>query len=116
MTPFALSKLDYIRTRLANDARSVKKDAAGSDARQFNGVVDVVRKTLASDGVAGLYRGFIPSIAGTVVYRGLQFGLYDSFKPLVLKGPLEGNFIVSFLLGWSVVATAGLCAYPVSVS
>jgi solute carrier family 25 (adenine nucleotide translocator) protein 4/5/6/31 len=107
--------LDFARTRLANDAKSIKKDATtGSDARQFNGMLDVFRKTLKSDGIAGLYRGFIPSVAGTVVYRGLQFGLYDSFKPLVLVGDLEGNFIVSFFLGWSVVAAAGLCAYPVS--
>lgn len=109
--------LDFARTRMANDARSIKSDGiAAKDSRQFNGLLDVFRKTIASDGVAGLYRGFIPSIAGTVVYRGLQFGLYDSLKPLVLTGPLEGNFLVSFALGWSVVAAAGLCAYPVSFS
>lgn len=106
--------LDFARTRLANDARSMKGNGLTSDSRQFSGLLDVFRKTIESDGVAGLYRGFIPSIAGTIIYRGLQFGLYDSLKPLVLTGPLEGNFLVSFALGWSVVSTAGLCAYPVS--
>ena len=38
--------LDYARTRLANDAKSAK----GGGARQFNGLVDVYKKTLASDG------------------------------------------------------------------
>jgi hypothetical protein len=28
------------------------------------------KKTLASDGVTGLYRGFMPSVAGIIVYRG----------------------------------------------
>jgi hypothetical protein len=68
--------LDYARTRLANDAKSAK----GGGARQFNGLVDVYRKTLASDGIAGLYRGFVPSVVGIIVYRGLYFGVYDSLS------------------------------------
>jgi solute carrier family 25 (adenine nucleotide translocator) protein 4/5/6/31 len=65
--------LDYARTRLANDNKSAK--SGGS--RQFNGLVDVYRKTLASDGIAGLYRGFVPSVVGIIVYRGLYFGLCE---------------------------------------
>lgn len=68
--------LDYARTRLANDAKSAK----GGGARQFNGLVDVYKKTLASDGIAGLYRGFVPSVVGIIVYRGLYFGVYDSLS------------------------------------
>jgi solute carrier family 25 (adenine nucleotide translocator) protein 4/5/6/31 len=62
--------LDYARTRLANDAKSGK----GGGERQFNGLLDVYRKTLATDGIAGLYRGFVVSCVGIVVYRGLYFG------------------------------------------
>jgi len=68
--------LDYARTRLANDAKIAKT----SENRQFEGLVDVYKKTLASDGVAGLYRGFVPSVLGIIVYRGLYFGLYDSLS------------------------------------
>ncbi|KAE8383661.1 mitochondrial carrier domain-containing protein [Aspergillus bertholletiae] len=100
--------LDYARTRLANDAKSAK----GGGDRQFNGLVDVYKKTLASDGIAGLYRGFGPSVLGIVVYRGLYFGMYDSIKPVVLVGPLEGNFLASFLLGWTVTTGAGIASYP----
>jgi solute carrier family 25 (adenine nucleotide translocator) protein 4/5/6/31 len=100
--------LDYARTRLANDAKSAKKGGE----RQFNGLVDVYKKTLASDGIAGLYRGFMPSVAGIIVYRGLYFGLYDSIKPVVLVGNLEGNFLASFLLGWTVTTGAGVASYP----
>jgi len=101
--------LDYARTRLANDAKSAGK---GGGERQFNGLVDVYRKTLASDGIAGLYRGFVPSVVGIIVYRGLYFGLYDSLKPVVLVGQLQGSFIASFLLGWGVTTGAGLASYP----
>ncbi|KAH7411595.1 mitochondrial carrier domain-containing protein [Phaeosphaeria sp. MPI-PUGE-AT-0046c] len=101
--------LDYARTRLANDAKSAKK---GGGDRQFNGLVDVYKKTLASDGIAGLYRGFMPSVAGIVVYRGLYFGMYDSIKPVLLTGSLEGNFLASFALGWAVTTGAGIASYP----
>ena len=100
--------LDYARTRLANDAKSSK----GDGKREFNGLVDVYKKTLASDGIAGLYRGFGPSVIGIVVYRGLYFGLYDSLKPVVLVGPLEGSFLASFLLGWAVTTGASTASYP----
>lgn len=100
--------LDYARTRLANDAKSATKGGE----RQFNGLLDVYKKTLASDGISGLYRGFGPSVIGIIVYRGLYFGLYDSIKPLVLVGPLQGNFLASFMLGWAVTTGAGIASYP----
>ncbi|CAG8717987.1 3393_t:CDS:2, partial [Racocetra fulgida] len=52
--------LDFARTRLANDAKAATK---GGGERQYSGLVDVYRKTLASDGIAGLYRGKSVTIA-----------------------------------------------------
>lgn len=101
--------LDYARTRLANDNKNAKKGGE----RQFNGLLDVYKKTLASDGVVGLYRGFVVSCVGIIIYRGLYFGMYDSLKPVVLTGDLKNNFLVSFLLGWGVTITAGLASYPI---
>jgi solute carrier family 25 (adenine nucleotide translocator) protein 4/5/6/31 len=101
--------LDYARTRLANDNKSAKKGGS----RQFNGLVDVYRKTLATDGIAGLYRGFTISCVGIIVYRGLYFGLYDSIKPVVLTGAMKDSFFASFLLGWSITIGAGLASYPI---
>jgi len=99
--------LDYARTRLANDNKSAKKGGE----RQFNGLVDVYRKTMATDGIAGLYRGFVISCVGIIVYRGLYFGLFDSLKP-ALPENLRGNFLATFLLGWGVTIGAGLASYP----
>jgi len=100
--------LDYARTRLANDNKAAKKGGE----RQFNGLIDVYKKTLATDGVAGLYRGFVVSCVGIVVYRGLYFGLYDSLKPVLLTGNMKDSFLGSFLLGWSITIGAGLASYP----
>ena len=101
--------LDYVRTRLANDNKAAKKGGE----RQFSGILDVYRKTLATDGVAGLYRGFVISCVGIIVYRGLYFGMYDSLKPVVLVGDLKNNFLAQFLLGWGITIGAGLASYPI---
>merc|ERR1712137_977187 len=76
--------LDYARTRLANDAKG-----KGGE-RQFNGLIDVYTKTLKSDGIQGLYRGFAISAVGIFIYRAMYF-----------------------LLGWGVTVTAGLMSYPI---
>eukprot|EP01004_Peranema_trichophorum_P005534 NODE_4390_length_1174_cov_593.438630_g3878_i0.p1 GENE.NODE_4390_length_1174_cov_593.438630_g3878_i0~~NODE_4390_length_1174_cov_593.438630_g3878_i0.p1 ORF type:complete len:331 (+),score=80.73 NODE_4390_length_1174_cov_593.438630_g3878_i0:57-995(+) len=100
--------LDYARTRLANDAKVAGKKGA---ERQFNGLIDVYVKTLKSDGIVGLYRGFVVSCVGIIVYRGCYFGFYDTLKPLVATSEKE-NFFVNFGLGWFVTITAGLASYP----
>jgi len=97
--------LDYARTRLANDAKVKGKE------RQFNGLIDVYRKTLKSDGIQGLYRGFSISCVGIFIYRGMYFGLYDSLKPILLGE--NASVLLSFLLGWGVTITAGLMSYPI---
>ncbi|KAG6534829.1 hypothetical protein ZIOFF_008733 [Zingiber officinale] len=101
--------LDYARTRLANDSKAAKKGGE----RQFNGLIDVYRKTLQSDGIAGLYRGFNISCVGIIVYRGLYFGMYDSLKPVLLTGSLQDSFFASFALGWLITNGAGLASYPI---
>lgn len=101
--------LDYARTRLANDAKAAKKGGE----RQFNGMIDVYRKTLQSDGIAGLYRGFNISCVGIIVYRGLYFGMYDSLKPVLLTGKMQDSFFASFALGWLITNGAGLASYPI---
>jgi len=97
--------LDYARTRLANDAKG-----KGGE-RQFNGLIDVYVKTLKSDGIQGLYRGFTISCVGIFIYRGMYFGLYDSLKPILLGE--DASVLLSFLLGWGVTITAGLMSYAI---
>jgi len=99
--------LDYARTRLANDLKSTKK---GGGERQYNGLVDVYRQTLKTDGIAGLYRGFVISAVGIVVYRGFYFGLFDTVNPLL---PENSPFIVTFGLGYAVTVSSGLLSYPI---
>lgn len=91
-TSLFLYHLDYARTRLGTDTRACPV----SGQRQFKGLVDVYSKTLASDGIVGLYRGFGVSIMGITLYRGMYFGIYDTMKPIILVGPLEVNISLFF--------------------
>jgi solute carrier family 25 (adenine nucleotide translocator) protein 4/5/6/31 len=96
--------LDYARTRLANDLKG-----KGGE-RQFTGIVDVYRKTLAADGIAGLYRGFVISFVGIFVYRGMYFGLYDTIMPILGD---QTPVYVRFAVGYVVTVVAGLASYPI---
>jgi len=100
--------LDYARTRLANDVKSVKK--GGAAERQYSGLFDVYKQTLKSDGIAGLYRGFVISAVGIFVYRGFYFGLYDTVRPMMPEG---AGPLTSFALGYAVTVSAGLASYPI---
>ena len=90
----------------------IKTYFLGKDGkRQYNGLIDVYKKTLASDGIGGLYRGFVISCVGIFIYRGLYFGIYDTAKPIFIGE--GGSFLASFLLGWGVTVVSGLASYPI---
>jgi len=98
--------LDFARTRLAAD---VGKGAN----RQFNGLLHCLTSILKSDGLIGLYRGFIVSIQGIIVYRGAFFGLFDTLKayvPTNLKG--WQRVLANWVVAQSVTAVAGVISYP----
>jgi solute carrier family 25 (adenine nucleotide translocator) protein 4/5/6/31 len=98
--------LDYACTRLACDIPD------GSGKYQFSGAMDVILQTAATEGISGLYRGFLVSAIGIVVYRGIYFGLYDAIYPIVFT-PRNNSFLVKFLFGWGITIAAGLLSYPI---
>jgi solute carrier family 25 (adenine nucleotide translocator) protein 4/5/6/31 len=59
--------LDYARTRLAHDIR----DKRGQ--RQFNGIIDVYRQTIKTEGIARFYRGFVITCIGVCFPKFLFF-------------------------------------------
>merc|ERR1712216_445346 len=95
------------RTRLASDV--------GGGKKQFNGLVDCLKKTAAGEkGVLGLYNGFGPSVAGIVAYRGAQFGLNDTimaFNPYAKDFSMIG-IVSKFITAQIAVTASGLVAYP----
>lgn len=97
--------LDYARTRLGAD---VGKSAA---ERQYKGLVDCIAKTFKSDGPIGLYRGFVVSVQGIIIYRAAYFGCFDTAKGM-LPDPKNTPFIISFLIAQAVTTLSGIVSYP----
>jgi len=99
--------LDFARTKLANDVKG--KDGT----RQYNGLIDVYRTTLASDGIKGLYRGFVISCVDNFIYHGLCFGLDNTLKPLLLGA--DAGFLPSFLLERTVTMVSTLAGQSIPI-
>jgi len=94
--------LDFARTRLAADV--------GATQRQFNGIADCLRKTAANQGPMAIYNGFGASLAGIVVYRGLQLGMFDSIMGL---NPYQKDLgVKGFVSGFFAAQIAGIAARP----
>jgi solute carrier family 25 (adenine nucleotide translocator) protein 4/5/6/31 len=83
--------LDYASTRLASDG--------GSGKRQFNGLTDCLRTTVASSGVGGLYDSIGVSIVGIIPYRGVYIGLFDTLSGM---NPYQKDCPVRLLMGGAV--------------
>ena len=96
--------LDFARTRLAADVG----DAEGK--REFNGLVDCLKKIAQKDGVSGLYQGFGISVIGIIFYRASYFGLFDTGKAMLLGD--KPNVLATFALGQIVTVSAGIISYP----
>ncbi|XP_070556068.1 ADP/ATP translocase 3-like [Ptychodera flava] len=97
--------LDFARTRLAAD---IGKGAAD---RQFKGLGDCLVKTVKSDGMKGLYRGFGVSVQGIIIYRASYFGCYDTAKAMLPTG-FQRNIFVSWMVAQTVTVASGVVSYP----
>lgn len=97
--------LDFARTRLA-------ADVGKGDAREFNGLMDCLKKVAAKDGVSGLYRGFGVSLGGIIVYRAAFFGGFDTAKGMLFEDPKKAPIWASWMVAQTVTTAAGVVSYP----
>lgn len=98
--------LDFARTRLAADV------GKGTD-REFTGLVDCIVKIFKTDGPIGLYRGFLVSVQGIIIYRAAYFGLFDTVKSVAVGDSKESlNFFVTWGIAQVVTVSSGILSYP----
>ena len=97
------------RTRLAADM---------DDIPQFAGIWDCWRQVYRAQGFTALYKGLVVCLVGDVLYRGLMYGIYDGFRPLILAD-LDPNvnelavFVIDWLYGWLVSAAIATLLMPI---
>ena len=66
---------------------------------------------LQSTSLRGIYTGTLASVSGAALYRGVYFGLYDTFKFQVPQASLA----LKFLLGYGVTLASSMLVYPIQV-
>jgi len=99
--------LDYARTRLASDV--------GGKERQFAGLLDCLKKTVAAGGPGALYNGIGVSIVGIIPYRGVYFGLFDTLSGYNPYQKSENNLLRAaskFGCAQFSAIAAGYASYP----
>lgn len=79
---------------------------------EFKGACDAMAKIFKADGITALYRGFWISQVGIVAYRGLYFGLFDTFRHKMAK---DCNVFSLWLMAQSVTMSAGIATYPLDL-
>lgn len=96
--------LDFARTRLA-------ADIGKGESREFKGLTDCIVKVAKSDGIVGLYRGFMVSVQGIIIYRAAYFGMFDTVKTLV-AAEKKLNFFFAWMIAQVVTVSSGILSYP----
>lgn len=97
--------LDFARTRLA-------ADLGKGGSREFNGLIDCLRKVTTRGGPIALYQGFGVSVQGIIVYRGAYFGLYDTAKGVLFEDEKKANILAKWAVAQTVTACSGIISYP----
>jgi len=96
--------LDFARTRLA-------ADVGKTGNREFNGLADCLKKIFKADGPLGLYRGFVVSVQGIIIYRAAYFGFFDTAKGM-LPDPKKTPIFISWMIAQAVTTVSGIISYP----
>lgn len=65
---------EYVKTQLQLDQRAAKP--------KYSGIADVVRQTVKTNGVSGLYRGLSVLIYGSIPKSAVRFGTFEQLKKL----------------------------------
>jgi solute carrier family 25 (adenine nucleotide translocator) protein 4/5/6/31 len=83
----------------------------------YKGLMDCLVKSVKTDGVQSIYAGYVIANFGIFVYRGVQFGLYDIEKKMILnKVDIQNPFalrIARTACAFTAATASGLCSYPI---
>ncbi|KAF5291430.1 hypothetical protein FQR65_LT01741 [Abscondita terminalis] len=108
VSTLAVYPLKYCQTRLSVDTGSNRVP------REFYGLTDCFRKVIKTDGFLGAYKGFSVAITGSILYRGLYFGLFDSMNHCYVSyyDVEQVPFGIKFVIAQIVTNVAGFVTYP----
>lgn len=79
------------------------------------GMWHVWRRAVSEGGLPGLYRGFGVSLAATLAYKSLYFGLYDTSKGYFFGEGGDSTLLQKWVLASATVYTSATITYPLDV-
>merc|ERR1712072_885895 len=97
--------LDFARTKLSTDLLQE------GGKRQYSGLLDCFKKTISTEGVAGVYKGLSTALCGVFMYKALSLGIYDYLKSTSLSDP-KTSFIKKFIVANVVTQATNVLLYP----
>jgi len=114
-TEDGVSTLIFLKTVHGNEWNNfLERIGVGKskEERQFDGLLDCIKKIYKTDGLGGLYQGFAASIAGIIVYRAAFFGGFDTLKSVALQAGFGAAVWQAFIVAEITTTIAGLVSYP----
>ncbi|KAI6235482.1 ADP/ATP translocase [Aphelenchoides besseyi] len=100
-----LYPLDVARTKLAVET---KKDGSC----KFRGITHCLRHLFQTEGVAGIYRGFVVSVQFVAISRSIFFGMFDTIRSSIAEDPKKLNFATVWFIAQTCVVTSSFISYP----
>lgn len=91
--------LDFARTRMGVDVR--KRGAE----KEYKSIFDCIYRNFKKEGIRGIYAGFLITFFGSIIYRGLMFGLHDSKNA-------TGSFMIDYFTSCITTGIAGIFTLP----
>lgn len=79
LVPFVLTPFELVKCRM-----QVQNSANGGFFRQYKGPMDVVRRTVAEEGLTGLYRGNLSTLFREVPGNFVWYGAYEGTCMLMI--------------------------------
>jgi solute carrier family 25 (adenine nucleotide translocator) protein 4/5/6/31 len=98
--------LDMARTRLA-------ADVGHGSTRRYNGVAHCIRMVMGTSGIAGVYKGFVVSLFGAILFRSLYMGGYDSLKDYFQLDQGGVSVLQKYFAAQAITTATGTFCYPI---
>ena len=98
--------LDLVRSHLTVQTSEIK----------YRGMLHGITTIAKEQGVRGLYRGILPTMAGIGPYVAINFFVFDTLKRKYLPDPSHATFdVINLSLGACAGFTAAMITYPTDV-
>jgi solute carrier family 25 uncoupling protein 27 len=105
LAALSTTPLDVVKVRLANNV-----------GRQYSGMVDCLSQAYSREGLKGFYKGSSPNTLRAVVVTGVELGVFDLTKDLLVTLGLSDSSLTNWLISSANTGVVvSVCISPIEV-